>query len=505
MIKIKKLISLTLSTIVLTLNTSNSNALSSIDEIKGVDRYETAAKIASMQSYTTAILVNTDKTLVDGLSASGLAGATNSPILLTKKDSIPSQTLNKLNDVKKVYIIGKENSISNSVEKIIKNKGIATERLGGSDRYTTSYIVAKKISELKKVDKALLINGVKGEPDAMSVASAAARDCAPIILTNGQSIPFSLNNIKSYVIGSTQTMSDKLVSSTSSTRLGGADRFETNKKVIQHFYPNVKEFYLTNGYSLVDALPASKIAINRPIVLVNQNSDKSILKSATKVTAIGGIDSITLQRCLNVINNVVESFASKLKVANQTDQIITVAGTGGYNCKVVLHKKINEAWKEIVSVNGYVGKNGISDSKKEGDGKTPTGVYTFGTGFGVASNPGSKIPYRKVTNYDYWVDDVNSKYYNQWVEINKIKDKDWKSAEHLASYPKAYKYAAVINYNTTNIVKGKGSAIFLHTSTNGPTAGCVSVPESSMVSILKELNSNARIVIGKSMTDIMKY
>jgi len=115
------------------------------------------------------------------------------------------------------------------------------------------------------------------------------------------------------------------------------------------------------------------------------------------------------------------------------------------------------------------------------------------------------MPYLQVDETHHWVDDPNSKYYNQWVEINKIKDKDWKSAEHLASYPKAYKYAAVINYNTTNIVKGKGSAIFLHTSTNGPTAGCVSVPESSMVSILKELNSNARIVIGKSMTDIMKY
>lgn len=150
MSKIKKLISLALSIIVLTLNTSNLNALSSIDEIKGVDRYETAAKIASMQSYTTAILVNTDKTLVDGLSASGLAGATNSPILLTKKDSIPSQTLNKLNNVNKVYIIGKENSISRSVEQTLNNKGITTERLGGDDRYTTSYIVAEKISQLKK-------------------------------------------------------------------------------------------------------------------------------------------------------------------------------------------------------------------------------------------------------------------------------------------------------------------------------------------------------------------
>ena len=39
-----------------------------------------------MQNYTSAILVNADETLVDGLSASALSGITNSPILLTKKD-----------------------------------------------------------------------------------------------------------------------------------------------------------------------------------------------------------------------------------------------------------------------------------------------------------------------------------------------------------------------------------------------------------------------------------
>lgn len=91
-----------------------------------------------MQNYTSAILVNADKTLVDGLSASGLAGATNSPILLTKKDSIASYTLNKLINVKKIYIIGNENTISISVEEYLKNKGISVERLGGVDRFETN-------------------------------------------------------------------------------------------------------------------------------------------------------------------------------------------------------------------------------------------------------------------------------------------------------------------------------------------------------------------------------
>ena len=183
---------------------------------------------------------------------------------------------------------------------------------------------------------------------------------------------------------------------------------------------------------------------------------------------------------------------------------MTVVGTGGYNAKIILHEKIDGIWTEIISTNGYVGKRGITDYKKEGDGKTPSGEYTFGIGFGIANNPGTKISYRKINNNDYWVDDPNSKYYNQWV-TSSTPNKDWNSAEHLYSYKTQYKYGAVINYNTHNPIPGKGSAIFLHVSSNGPTAGCVSVSEKNMINILKRLNSNSRIVIAKDMNDIKKY
>jgi len=184
------------------------------------------------------------------------------------------------------------------------------------------------------------------------------------------------------------------------------------------------------------------------------------------------------------------------------EQIILVVGTGGYKAKVSLYEKdINDTWVKKVSANGYIGKNGITDNKKEGDGKTPTGLYDLGTAFGIASNPGTKLSYRKINNNDYWVDDPNSKYYNTWVDIRNVK-KDWNSAEHLYSYKKAYKYGVVINYNMNPIVSGNGSAIFLHNSTNGPTAGCISIPESSLVSMMKAIKPNAKILIAKDMNSI---
>ena len=75
--------------------------------IIGSDRYDTAAKVADeLGSYDTAVLVNATSTMSDGLAASGLAGREDAAILLTKKDSIPKVTMDRLKKVKKVYIIG---------------------------------------------------------------------------------------------------------------------------------------------------------------------------------------------------------------------------------------------------------------------------------------------------------------------------------------------------------------------------------------------------------------
>ena len=80
----KKLSALTLSAVLFGSSLVPVSA-SKISEISGLNRYETAAKIAdNIGNYNTAILVNSDKSLADGLSASSLAGKENAPILLVK-------------------------------------------------------------------------------------------------------------------------------------------------------------------------------------------------------------------------------------------------------------------------------------------------------------------------------------------------------------------------------------------------------------------------------------
>ncbi|KPI55851.1 cell surface protein [Clostridioides difficile] len=285
----------------------SANALDKIESIKGADKYETAGIIADKQNYTTAILINADNTMADGLSASGLAGATNAQILLTKKNSIPNATLKRVEKAKKVYIVGGENSIDKSTETFLKDKGIETKRLQGNDRIKTSYNVAKEINSINKVNKIILTNAFKGEPDAMSAAPLAVRDKAAIVLTDGKSVPFNTTGVESYVIGGTASMDEKLVNDTNSTRLGGTDRYDTNKKIINKFYSGVKEFYVSSGTDLVYALIGSTIAKDNAIVLVDNDSNKSVLKSTTKLTAIGNLSDSVLQQCLNVTKNIGDS------------------------------------------------------------------------------------------------------------------------------------------------------------------------------------------------------
>ena len=255
-------------------------------EIVGANRYETAAKIADkMGNYDTAILVNADKSLADGLSASSLAGKENAPILLVKKDAIPEATMQRLRNVKKVYVIGGTAAVGSGVTSKLSGKDVT--RIEGKNRIETSENVAKVVGNY---DEAFIVNGNKGEADAMSVASVAARDKAPIILTNGTSSNQSKKSgVKYYVVGGSAVVSNSLVNKFGAIRLSGSNRYATNRAGVSKFYANSGKLYYTKGDLLVDALTVSSLAKNNGVVLVSAKSDNSILKDK-EVVQVGGMN-----------------------------------------------------------------------------------------------------------------------------------------------------------------------------------------------------------------------
>jgi L,D-peptidoglycan transpeptidase YkuD (ErfK/YbiS/YcfS/YnhG family) len=186
------------------------------------------------------------------------------------------------------------------------------------------------------------------------------------------------------------------------------------------------------------------------------------------------------------------------KIAQQTDQIVTVVASGT-NAKITLWEKTNSIWTEILSTIGFVGSQGVGQAY-EGSKHTPKGAYTLGFAFGQ-SNPGTLLPFRQITPNSYWISDVNSDLYNTWQEGAYAGNGN----EHLADYANLqYYYAIVINYNA-NRVKGAGSAFFLHVSNGRPTAGCVSVPKNIMEQLMKRIHPGAFIINVNSQNEISNY
>ena len=143
----------------------------------------------------------------------------------------------------------------------------------------------------------------------------------------------------------------------------------------------------------------------------------------------------------------------------------------------------------------YIGRNGVTNIKKEGDGKTPLGEFELGIALGTHPREEIQIDtnYKQITTNMYWVDDPTSKFYNKLVDSLSIK-KDWCSAEHLIDYPIQYEYLIEIKTNPKNIA-GNGSAIFLHCSNNTPTAGCIAIDRKTMKSIIESIDKQTKITI----------
>lgn len=293
---IKKITTIILSAMMFLSVVTPIKALEDIDRIKGSNNYETAVKISEMKSYSSVILINADKTIADGLSAAALAGATNGVILLTSKDNIPKCTQEKINNVNNIYIIGNKDAVSEEIEKDLKYRGKRVERIGGSDRYETSNEVAQKVINITgEPDKVFIANGAKGEADIVSVSPISYRDKSPILLTNGKYISEDLIQKANkagnrYIIGGDAVVGDIVKNSIeSSERIGGSDRFSTNKKIIDKFYSNPKEFNIVGSTDYTMAVVSCSISTEKPVVLVDYRFNPIALKNAREITAIGNI------------------------------------------------------------------------------------------------------------------------------------------------------------------------------------------------------------------------
>jgi len=143
-----------------------------------------------------------------------------------------------------------------------------------------------------------------------------------------------------------------------------------------------------------------------------------------------------------------------------------------------------------------LGPAGIGGKSREGDGVTPQGVFAIREIFYRAdrlAKPEVQLPLRAIAPDDGWCDAPDDRNYNRLVKLpcDASAEQMWRD-DHL------YDLVAVIGFNDSPVVAGKGSAIFLHIAKQdyGPTAGCVALAKDDLLAALEQLQPGDKIRIG---------
>ena len=153
------------------------------------------------------------------------------------------------------------------------------------------------------------------------------------------------------------------------------------------------------------------------------------------------------------------------------------------------------------AVTAHVGADGLSTSPSESRSATPIGSFSLTQSFGALSNPGTGLPYFQTTLADWWISQPGALYNTHQHCSGSCPFTQGDPNEHLVTETPFYNYAVVIDYNTANagtVRAGAGSAFFLHVTDGTPTAGCVAIPQASLIPIMQWLTPAAapRILIG---------
>jgi L,D-peptidoglycan transpeptidase YkuD (ErfK/YbiS/YcfS/YnhG family) len=210
----------------------------------------------------------------------------------------------------------------------------------------------------------------------------------------------------------------------------------------------------------------------------------------------GALDGSRLASC--------NAVADAISGASRSGQLITVISPTLRSQSATLEYFVRQGGCFRLAAGPYpalVGLNGLSAHHREGDDTTPMGLFGFqSTMYGVLPNPGVAYQYHQLVCGDWWDEQSTSALYNHFVHVPCGTKPDFGGgSEALWQTVPSYDYFAVIAYNRHPIVPGNGSAIFLHVSTGQPTAGCVSIPVSDLLRILRALRPNLRPLIDISV------
>ncbi|MCA0988730.1 N-acetylmuramoyl-L-alanine amidase [Guptibacillus algicola] len=239
----------------------------SVTRLEGSNRFSTAEainKAAGLDNSTTAIVVN-GQTVADALSASSVAAIKQYPIYLTTKTKTPSLP----SSIKKVYLVGGESVLTNSVKTSLEQQGKSVTRLYGDDRFQTNLAINKAF--FSSSSSYLVVRGTSTQndredyPDAVAASGLSKKLSAPIVLSHHSTVvseveSYLKSNAKSIkVLGGEGALPSKVVGSYESKQ--ATEEVALGTAVVTASSLNVRTAPTTAG-TRIGALPRhSEVAI----------------------------------------------------------------------------------------------------------------------------------------------------------------------------------------------------------------------------------------------------
>ncbi len=290
--------------------------------IAGADRYGTSYAVADEihkeKGAFENVVVAFGGNFPDALSGGFLSKVKDAPLILIN----PNQETKVLSYIKKdmkkngtVFLLGGTGVVRNVFENALKSNGIKTKRLAGESRFDTNLEILKE--SVKPGEEIIVASGVN-YPDSLS-GSAVGRGMLLVgkTLSDNQKAWIKSNGTKKfYILGGTAAVSSEVEKELKKygtvERIGGANRYETSKKVAERFFRNAKKVALVNGKNFPDGLSGAPIAMmnNAPILLVADNAygyakqyveDKKVSGSVT----IGGTGAVSITVVNNIFVNII--------------------------------------------------------------------------------------------------------------------------------------------------------------------------------------------------------
>ena len=276
-----------------------SSPTSSI-RLGGNTRYDTMVAIADagFTSSDTVVLASGEN-FPDALSASSLAGAYKAPVIMTSRDSLSEQAKTEIERLgaSKVFIIGSPAAISTSVESMLGDMGLTTERIAGSNRQETAAKVASKTADAKSPSTVIVASG-ENFPDALSISPYAYAKGYPIYLTEDRGA-LSLSTIKAIqslgtverviIVGSSAVVSESSESQLESIaptveRWSGSNRYETSLRIAEGAVADGMTWsnvVVASGENFPDGLAGASLAGKRGgVLLLTAQGDASAVAHA---------------------------------------------------------------------------------------------------------------------------------------------------------------------------------------------------------------------------------